>query len=156
MRYATFMGNMVNNITINDPHVNRRIGRRRFIKSWAWPSEVEDFLKEKSEGFTIHICSGSSKLGDVTIDQFMPAMVKADMYNLPLRTGIADTVICDPPWGIARHVRHKLLFELRRVLKLGGSKCTLLIIPSPPVVLQIKGGRPFSQRQVALLSAIPK
>ena len=105
---------------IKDPYVNRRIGRRKFIKSWAWPGEVESFLEEKAQGFVVHICSGSLHLGDLTIDQYMPAMIKASMYALPIKTGIADTVICDPPWGIARHVRHILLFELRRILKLGG------------------------------------
>ena len=105
---------------IKDPHINRRIGRRKFIKSWAWPGEVESFLREKANGFVIHVCSGSSSLGDLTIDQYMPAMVKASMYNLPLKTGIADTVICDPPWGIARHMRMKLVCELRRVLKVQG------------------------------------
>lgn len=105
---------------IKDPHVNRRIGRRIFIKSWAWPGEVEEFLRQKMDGFTIHICSGLSNLGDVTLDQFMPATIKGDMYNLPLRTGIADTVICDPPWGIARHVRMRLICELRRILKVEG------------------------------------
>lgn len=121
---------------IKDPHIRRRIGRRIFIKSWVWPSEVEDFLREKANGFTIHICSGSSKLGDITIDQFMPAMIKADMYNLPLKTGIADTVICDPPWGIARHMRMKLICELRRILKVGG----LLLFNAPwlPHVPQLR------------------
>jgi len=99
---------------------HRKIGRRKFIRSWAWPSEVEDFLEEKMEGFTIHVCSGSSKLGDVTIDQYMPAMIKADMLYLPVRTGVADTVICDPPWGIARHLRPQMVYELRRILKLSG------------------------------------
>lgn len=105
---------------IKDPHTNRRVGRRKFIKSWAWPGEVEEFLSERTQGFVVHICNGSSHLGDLCIDKFMPADVIGDMYNLPLKTSIADTVICDPPWGIPRHVRHKLLFELRRILKLGG------------------------------------
>lgn len=123
---------------IKDPHINRRIGRRKFIKSWAWPGEVEEFLRENSKGFTVHVCSGSSKLGDVTIDQYMPAMIKADMLCLPIQTGIADTVICDPPWGIARHLRHKILFELRRILKMGG--CLLFNAPWLPRVpgLQLK------------------
>lgn len=101
--------------------VNQRIGDRKFLKAWAWPSEVEDFLKARAIGFTIHVCNGSSHLGDLTIDKYMPADVLGDMYQLPVRTSIADIVICDPPWGIPRHVRHKLLFELRRVLKFGGS-----------------------------------
>jgi len=106
---------------IKDPHINRRIGNRRFIKSWAWPGEVEDFIREHSQGFTVHICCGSSSIGNLTIDQYMPADIKASMYQLPLKTSIADTVICDPPWGIPRQKRHKLLFELRRILKLGGT-----------------------------------
>ncbi len=112
---------------IKDPHINRRIGRRKFIKSWAWPGEVETFLEEKAHGFVVHVCSGSSHLGDLTIDQYMPAMVRGSMYNLPLKTGIADTVICDPPWGIARHLRMKLVCELRRVLKVQG----LLLFNAP-------------------------
>jgi len=119
---------------IKDPHIKRRIGRRVFIKSWAWPGEVETFLAEKAQGFTIHVCSGSSDLGDLTIDQFMPAMVKGDMYNLPIKTGVADTVICDPPWGIARHVRMKLIFELRRVLKVGG-----ILLFNAPWLPQVPG-----------------
>lgn len=101
--------------------VSIRKGDRKFIKAWAWPAEVEDFLKERSVGFTIHVCNGSSNLGDLTIDKYMPADIIGDMYNLPIKTAIADTVICDPPWGVPRHLRHKLLFELRRILKLGGS-----------------------------------
>ena len=108
-------------VDIKDPHVHRRIGRRQFIKAWAWPSEVEEFLGTRAKGFTVHVCNGSSKLGDLTIDKYMPADVIGDMYSLPIKTGVADTVICDPPWGIPWHVRHKLLFELRRILKLGGS-----------------------------------
>jgi len=105
---------------VSDPHVNRKIGRRKFIKSWAWPGEVETFLKEKMEGFTLHVCSGSSDLGDLTIDEYMPAMIKADMLHLPIKTGVGDTVICDPPWGVARNLRAQLVYELRRILKPGG------------------------------------
>lgn len=106
---------------ITDPHTKRRIGRKKFIKAWAWPGEVEEFLKEHCKGFTVHVCNGSSHLGDLTIDKYMPADIIADMCALPLRTGVAETVICDPPWGIQRAERHLLIFELRRILKLGGS-----------------------------------
>ncbi len=34
--------------------VSLRKGDRKFVKAWKWPSEVEDFLKEQSVGFTIH------------------------------------------------------------------------------------------------------
>lgn len=113
-------------------NMTRRIGKRKFIKAWAWPGEVKAFLKEHCSGFTVHICNGSSHLGDLTIDKYMPADIIGDMFNLPLQTGVADTIICDPPWGIPRHVRPKLLFELRRVLKLGG--CLLFNAPWMPRV----------------------
>lgn len=112
--------------------VNIRLGDRKFLKAWAWPAEVEEFLKARASGFTVHICNGSSHLGDLTIDKYMPADVAGDMYSLPIKTAIADTVICDPPWGIPRHKRHLLLFELRRVLKLGG--CLLFNAPWMPRV----------------------
>jgi len=96
-------------------------GRYKFITAWKWPGEVEAFIRTRVQGFCIHVCGGSSSLGDVTIDHYMPATITGDMYALPVRTGIADTVICDPPWGIPRHKRHVLLFELRRILKPGGT-----------------------------------
>ena len=116
--------------------VSERIGDRKFIKAWAWPTEVEDFLKARAKGFTIHICNGTSHLGDLTIDKYMPADIIGDAYNLPIKTGVADTVICDPPWGIPRHKRHQLLFELRRVLKMGG--CLLFNAPWLPRAPSLK------------------
>lgn len=116
--------------------VSERIGDRRFIKVWHWPAEVEDFLVARAEGFTIHVCNGSSGIGSLTIDKFMPASLIGDMYALPIKTGVADTVICDPPWGIPRHKRHQLLFELRRILKLGG--CLLFNAPWLPHVPGLK------------------
>jgi len=44
-------------LEIKDPHVSRRIGQRKFIKSWAWPGEVEEFLKARAKGFTIFLKS---------------------------------------------------------------------------------------------------
>ena len=105
---------------ITDPHRNRRIGRRKFIKAWSWPAEVEQFIAENCEGFVVHVCSGSSELGDLRIDKYMTADRAGDMLDLPLESNIADTVICDPPWGVARHLRARTIYELRRILKIGG------------------------------------
>jgi len=116
--------------------VSIRKGDRKFTKAWAWPAEVEEFLQARAKGFVIHVCNGSSHLGDLTLDKFMPADVIGDMYSLPIKTAMADTVICDPPWGIPRHKRHKLLFELRRILKLGG--CLLFNAPWLPRVPGLK------------------
>ena len=103
-----------------DPHVNRRIGRRKFIKAWGWPAEVEQFIAEMCEGYVIHVCSGTSEMGDLRIDKYMPADRAGDMLALPIESGVADTVICDPPWGVPRNLRARLIYELRRVLKVGG------------------------------------
>jgi len=105
---------------ISDPHVNRRIGRRKFIKAWSWPAEVEQFIADMCEGYTVHVCSGTSTLGDLRIDKYLPADKVADMLSLPVDSYSADTVICDPPWGIPRHLRARLVYELRRILKVGG------------------------------------
>ncbi len=40
-------------IKISDPHVNRRIGRRKFIRAWSWPAEVEQFIAEMCNGYTM-------------------------------------------------------------------------------------------------------
>ena len=36
--------------------------------------------------------------------------VKADMFNIPFKPNSFDTVICDPPWNLAYHIRHKLIY----------------------------------------------
>ena len=90
---------------VKDPHVNRRIGRRKFIKAWGWPAEVEQFIAEMCVGYVIHVCSGSSKMGDLRIDKYMSADKAGDMLALPIDSESADTVICDPPWGVPRHLR---------------------------------------------------
>ena len=105
---------------VSDPHVNRRIGRRNFIKAWAWPAEVEQFIADMCEGYTVHVCSGLSQLGDLRIDKYMPADKADDMLSLAVDSNSADTVICDPPWGVPRHLRARLIYELRRILKVGG------------------------------------
>jgi len=92
----------------------------KFKRAWAWPKEIEDFIQNKNRGFSLHVCSGQSKIGDVKIDLFTNADIKADMFHLPIRRQSFDTVICDPPWNLPYHKRHKLLYELRDVLKPGG------------------------------------
>lgn len=89
-------------------------------------------MQENSSGFIVHVCNGNSKIGSLTIDKFTNCDVRGDMLDLPLKDGIADTVICDPPWGIPYHHRFKLSFEFRRILKLGG--VLLLNCPWYPTV----------------------
>lgn len=82
---------------------------------------MENFIASRKEGFSIHVCCGSSPLGDLRIDKYLDNVdIKADMLQLPIKTGVADTVICDPPWKTDGKVRATLSYELRRVLRLGG------------------------------------
>jgi len=77
-------------------------------------------VKDLCEGYTLHVCCGESKLGDVRIDLEKQADVKASMYHLPVKRACFDTVVCDPPWELPYHLRGKVLRELRDCLKPGG------------------------------------
>lgn len=79
------------------------------------------FIKKHIKGRSLHVCCGSSDLGDVKVDAYVErkGIVKADMFNLPFKEEF-DTVICDPPWELPYNVRHKLLYSLRSALKPGG------------------------------------
>lgn len=95
--------------------------KMRYRQVWRWPDSVEAFIRSRARGFTVHVCSGKSSLGDLRIDSDTEeANIKADCFNVPLRDDIADTVLCDPPWGMQYHLRGKLVKELRRILKPGG------------------------------------
>ncbi len=103
-----------------------------FRKAWSWPRDIERKIAELIEGTSLHVCSGASSLGDLRIDlgkvengkrtfsNSVPPDVVASMFNLPIRPASFDTVICDPPWELPYHKRHKLLYELRDTLKPGG------------------------------------
>jgi tRNA G10 N-methylase Trm11 len=93
----------------------------KFKKGWKWPPRAEKWVKDRIFGYSLHVCCGSSNLGDVRIDLYEErATIKADMYHLPFRNESFDTVICDPPWHIANNLFPKLSFALRDVLKVEG------------------------------------
>jgi len=92
----------------------------KFRKAWSWPQEVENKIRELCEGSVLHVCCGESKIGDVRIDLEKEADIRASMYFLPIRPESFDTVLCDPPWELAYHLRGKLLRALRDPLKPGG------------------------------------
>lgn len=107
---------------------------------WVWDRTVEDLVKEKIKGYSLNICAGHSKIGDVKIDLDPQdrSIIKGDMKNLPFGDNKFDTVIQDPPWKIGIFDRYKAFFECVRVCKVGGqiiynaywipwSKCTNLI-----------------------------
>ena len=107
---------------------------------WRWrDGDVRKILNaiDGSPRPLIHICSGSSNIGDVRIDltkidvlkshesifitkRTGPCNVYGDMYQIPIKTGSAGTVICDPPY-IDEARDGGLIDELARILKPGGT-----------------------------------
>jgi ubiquinone/menaquinone biosynthesis C-methylase UbiE len=100
--------------------MNRKNPSYQFKRTWAWPCPVENFIREKIRGSSLHVCCGESEIGDIRVDLYEKADIKGDMFHLPIKRQSFDTVICDPPWELPYHKRHKLLYELRDCLKVGG------------------------------------
>lgn len=96
------------------------LGNGHYRKHWKFPPMLEVKLAEYLESPSLHVCSGSSELGDVRVDLYMKADVKADMLHLPFPDRYFQTVLIDPPWHFANDKRPKLLWELRRVVRIGG------------------------------------
>lgn len=95
----------------------------KFHRTWAWPKGIENFIRSKIEGYSLHVCCGESELGDVKVDKYVErkGVTKADAFDLPEELkGQFDTVICDPPWELPYHLRFRLLYNLRDCLKPGG------------------------------------
>jgi hypothetical protein len=94
----------------------------RLEESWVWPEPVAEKVNEFIIGYSLNICSGMSKIGDVKVDYDpkFPEIKKEDMNNLPYPDETFDTVISDPPWKISFFQRMKPFFEAVRVCKTGG------------------------------------
>ena len=93
-----------------------------FKANWIWPERVEAFMISKIEGECLHVCCGTSKIGNVRLD-ILPqddGVIEGDMFDLPFPDNYFQTVICDPPWHIPYHKRWPLLWELRRVVRWNG------------------------------------
>lgn len=71
----------------------------RFRRLWVWTGEEYMFYQSKCVGSVLHVCSGRSEFGDVKVDRYQKADVKADYRFLPFKDKTFDTVICDPYWG---------------------------------------------------------
>ena len=90
--------------------------------SWVWNGTVEEFVKSRMKGYSLNICAGKSKLGNVRIDldPYDKSVIRGNMINLPCENNLFDTVIQDPPWKIGYYHRWKPFFECVRVCKVGG------------------------------------
>jgi hypothetical protein len=122
--------------------------------NWRWTKDIEDVVLQeitKRSGPVVHVCSGSSGIGDVRIDKWFGKVekrrcsgqpnIRADYRDLPIKTGSAAVTICDPPYSPTKHGKHLpiVLGELIRITAPGG----LLIwvcpwIPFDPVLELLK------------------
>ena len=91
-------------------------------ESWVWNGTVENFVRERINGYSLNACAGKSPLGDVKLDLDPQdkSIIRGDMKDLPFDTNTFDTVIQDPPWKIGYYDRWKPFFECVRVCKVGG------------------------------------
>lgn len=100
-----------------------RIPAKQIFKAqWKFPTHVKKWLRNQIEGYSLHVCCGASKIGDVKLDiqPQSPDVTQADMFQIPFKPETFDTVICDPPWAIGNDKRWAITYQLRDVLKPGG------------------------------------
>jgi hypothetical protein len=72
----------------------------RYREAFAWTRSIDDFIRwEIQEQPLLHVCSGSSDFGDVTLDKYEPADVEGDWTNLPFESDSFAAVFADPPWN---------------------------------------------------------
>lgn len=96
-------------------------------QAWVWPKATNELVKKlfaDAPRPILHVCAGSSRLGDVRVDMFHPsADIKGDMYQLPFASGAFGTVFLDPPFpieGTPVHQRLRYYQECSRVVRKGG------------------------------------
>ena len=114
--------------------LKRLFQRRKFLKhrkpqsyrpGWRFPEIIEHEIAKWVVSPSLHVCSGQSTLGDVKLDLYERADVKAAMRYLPFRPQSFATIIWDPPY--AMHIRQvqPTLIELREALQASGRLITI-------------------------------
>lgn len=102
--------------------------------AWRWTKDIDNEILvqlEKIKQPIIHICSGFSGIGDIRADRYfyksqeifkdsrvcgLPNL-KCEMTKLPIKSGIAGAVVCDPPYDMKRYGKdyNNLINELVRI-----------------------------------------
>jgi len=107
--------------------VNRKKARLKYRSCYQFPESTHNFIEKLISGNSLHVCSGSSLLGDIrldlelqTVQKNKPGFIIGDQFHLPFQNEKFDTVICDPIWNMPYHVRHKLIYQLRDMTKYEG------------------------------------
>lgn len=99
-----------------------------FRHTWTWLNEEEVLYRSLCVGKVLHVCSGKSSLGNIKVDLFVKADIKADVRHLPFRPLSFDAVICDPPF--------KLYHRFKWILKLKNLARIRLILITPNYLLR--------------------
>jgi len=100
---------------------------------WVFSLDVKEWMEQRMTGLTLHLCCGLTRFTrfpcvNVDIDPDADVDVVADMFHLPFRSGVFDTVVCDPPYRLALHRRVAWVREVMRVIrKRQGSRILLKI-----------------------------
>jgi len=72
----------------------------RYIEAFSWTGTIQRFLEENvPEKPLLNVCAGTTKWGDITLDYYEPADVKADWAALPFQADSFGAVFADPPWN---------------------------------------------------------
>lgn len=106
--------------------MNNKNPRYRFQKAWSWPGDVEAFIMKHVESPCLHACCGESRVGDIQLDLVhipdrpVAEFVQADIFNPPFPPKSFQTIVIDPPWHLPYHLRPRLMFTLRDLLRPGG------------------------------------
>ena len=109
----------------------------KYIEGFSWTSTIERFLCEIiEERPLLHVCSGKSDFGDVTVDKYTKAEYNADMIDLPFVNDSFACVFCDPPWnngmkkevakGMKEFIRVAPVVYLMSPLVWGSSKASMV------------------------------
>jgi hypothetical protein len=86
------------------------------VSKLLWPKDVEALIESKFIGYTLHVCCGKSKIGDVRLDLYEQDIdVRANMDRLPFANKSFDTVCIDPPYNSKLQIMHDMLSELCRI-----------------------------------------
>ena len=87
---------------------------------WEFSLDLKKWFTSRAKGKTLHLCCGYTYFDfavNVDIDPKSRADIIADMFHLPFRSNVFDTIICDPPYRLAIHRRPFWVKEMFRVLK---------------------------------------
>lgn len=117
--------------------VNRGSGGIKFRKAWKFKGRTAELLREilaTAPRPIVHVCCGSSSLGDVLVDiDHANADVKGDARQLPFRD--VGTVLMDPPYQMPLDERARFVAGCLATIRPGG----LFILHAPWMPREKKG-----------------